>query len=257
MIQHLTAIWKFRHFLFSLVRLDLRQRYRRSAIGIGWSLLQPIAMATVMVFVFTSLLGVDRANYTKTLLLGMAVWGFCRESAVSGCQAFIAHESYIRQSPLPFALYPLRQVLGHAIHSSIALAVALAAVVIADGNLDHLAMLWAVAPVLVLLFIAGWAVATIFAFANVYFQDTQHLLEVGTQILFFLTPIIYSANDGIQWFHKINPVNIFLELIRRPLAGGELPDTRVYVYAIIMTAGLIAIASAVLARCQKRVVFHL
>ena len=256
MIEHLRAIWKFRHFLFALVRLDLRQRYKRSMIGIGWSLLQPIAMAIVLVFVFTNLLDADPKTYTKTLLLGMAVWGFCRESAVTGCQAFIAHESYIRQSPLPFALYPLRQILGQAIHSSIALGVAIVAVVMVDGPAS-LEMLWAVIPVLILLVMAGWAIATIFAFTNVYFQDTQHLLEVGTQILFFLTPIIYSSKQGLQWFHRINPVNMFMEMIRRPLAEGDLPPAKVYLYAMLFTVALIALAALVISRCQKRVIFHL
>ena len=123
MIQHLTAIWRFRHFLLALVRLDLRLRYRRSILGVGWSLLNPIAMTVVFTVVFSNLLGASATEYAPFLLAGMAVWGFLRESAVAGSRALISNESYIRQSPIPYGLYTLRTVLGQAIHSAIALAV--------------------------------------------------------------------------------------------------------------------------------------
>src|SRR5437588_4593802 len=105
MISHLTAIWKFRHFLLALVRLDLRLRYRRSILGIGWSLLNPIAMTIVFTVVFSNLLGNGARDYAPYLLAGMAVWGFLKESACVGCRALLANEAYIRQSPLPYGLY--------------------------------------------------------------------------------------------------------------------------------------------------------
>ena len=82
MIHHLTAIWRFRHFLLALVRLDLRLRYRRSVLGIGWSLLNPLAMTAVFVVVFSGPLGGGQASdYASSLLLGLAVWNFFREAA--------------------------------------------------------------------------------------------------------------------------------------------------------------------------------
>src|SRR5690349_20814982 len=118
MLKHMTAVWKYRHFLAALVRLDLRLRYRRSVFGIGWSLLNPIAMTVVFCVVFSTILGNggDPGKYAAYLLTGLAVWGFIRDSALNGCRAFIQNEAYIRQSPLPFSLYPLRTVLGQTIH---------------------------------------------------------------------------------------------------------------------------------------------
>src|SRR5947209_3121068 len=124
MIQHVRAVWKCRHFLMALVKLDLRQRYRRSVLGIGWSLLNPIAMTVVFTVVFSNLLGNgDPVNYAASVLTGMAVWGFLRDSTLNGCQCFMANEAYIRQSPIPYTVYTLRTVLGQAIHSLIALCV--------------------------------------------------------------------------------------------------------------------------------------
>lgn len=262
MIHHLTAVWKFRHFLLALVRLDLRLRYRRSILGVGWSLLNPIAMTVVFAVVFTSLLGGgDIARYVPHLLLGMAVWGFLRECTVSGCRALINNESYIRQSPLPYGIYPLRTVCGQAIHSMIALGVAVAVTAFYRPEFTPLALLYIV-PGLVLAFLASWAVATIFAFINVYFQDTQHLLEVGAQIVFFTTPIMYfpanlASKPDYAWLLVVNPVNLFLDLIRDPLATGQPPTTALLLQASAFTAVVIGLAAGTTAWLQKRVVFHL
>jgi lipopolysaccharide transport system permease protein len=261
MVTQLSAVWRFRHFLLSLVRLDLRNRYTRSALGIGWTVVQPVVMAGVFVLVFSGVLGMSPGRYVATLLLGLAVWGFVRECLVTGSGAFLAHETYIRQSLLPYALYPLRLVLGSAVHGGIALLVALAAVVMVDGSLDKLAVLPAVLPALALLVAAGWATATLFAFAQCFFQDTRHLLDVGCQMLFFLTPIVYPAellvNKGFGWLARGNPVNLFLELVRTPLATGEPPDLKLYLYAAGLTAGLAGVAVLAIRRGQRALVYHL
>jgi ABC-type polysaccharide/polyol phosphate export permease len=261
MLSQITTIWKFRRFLLALVRLDLRTKYKRSPIGLGWAVVHPLAMAAAYVTVFSGVLGMSPVTYAATLLLGLAVWGFFRESAVSGCLAIVSHETYVRQCPLPFGLYSMRFVLGYAIHGACALAVAVAFVVHVDGHAEKLRLLWAVVPALALIFAAGWAVATTFAFAQVYFHDTKHLLEVFSHMLFFLTPIVYPpgllVGKGLGWVARFNPLNVYLELVRYPLTAGELPDAKLYLYGTALTAGLCGLALVLTARCQKRAIFHL
>jgi lipopolysaccharide transport system permease protein len=261
MIGHLTAVWRFRHFLMALVRLDLRLRYRRSVLGVGWSLLNPIAMTVVFTVVFSNLLGSGAWDYAPSLLTGMAVWGFLKEAATVGSRALISNESYIRQSPLPYTLYPLRTVFGQAIHTAIALVVVVGLLMILQQSARPLLMLPAIVPGLVLAFLAAWGVATIAAFVNVYFQDTQHLLEVAAQIGFFLTPIIYPRsvldNQGLSWVVDLNPVTLFLDLIRAPLLTGEAPPAALLLTTTGVTAGLGLLAAGTTAWLQKRVVFHL
>jgi ABC-type polysaccharide/polyol phosphate export permease len=261
MIGHLTAVWRFRHFLMALVRLDLRLRYRRSVLGVGWSLLNPIAMTAVFTVVFSNLLGAGAWEYAPSLLTGMAVWGFLKEAATGGSRALIANEAYIRQSPLPYTLYPLRTVFGLAIHTAIALAVVVALLVLLQQSARPLLVFPAVVPGLALAFLAAWAVATIAAFVNVYFQDTQHMLEVAAQIGFFLTPIIYTRDvldrQGLHWVVDLNPVNLFLDLIRAPLLTGQVPASATYLAAAAMTGVLGLLAAGTTAWLSKRVIFHL
>ena len=155
----------------------------------------------------------------------------------------------------------MRFVLGYAIHGACALAVAVGFVVHVDGHAEKLWLMWAVVPVLAMIFVAGWAVATSFSLAQVYFHDTQHLLEIGAQILFFLTPIVYPPSlligKGLGWMARFNPVNLYLELVRYPMTAGELPEAKLYLYGAAITAGLVGLALVLTWRFQKRAIFHL
>ncbi|MBY0460460.1 MAG: hypothetical protein K2V38_24355, partial [Gemmataceae bacterium] len=103
MFRHLAAVWTARYFLFALVKLDLRLRYRRSVLGVGWSLLHPVAMTAVFTVVFSQLFGDGNpVGYAAYALSGLAVWAFLRDSATIGSKAFAQNESYIRQSPMPY-----------------------------------------------------------------------------------------------------------------------------------------------------------
>jgi len=262
MIHHLSALWKFRHFLMALVRLDLRQRYRRSVLGVGWSLLNPIAMTAVFTVVFSNLLGNgDPINYAASVLTGMAVWGFLRDSALNGCRCFMANEAYIRQSPIPYTIYTLRTVLGQAIHSLIALAVVMVMIAIFHSDASALLRVVIVIPGLLLILLAAWAATTISAFATVYFHDTQHLLEVLAQILFFLTPIMYTRrlldDKQLGWIVDANPVYWLMELTRTPLLTGRMPTVEMYAAGAAVTVALVGLAAGTVAWLQKRVIFHL
>lgn len=261
MFSQAAAIWKFRYLLLSLVWLDFRKRYNRSWLGVGWAVLHPLAMAGAYIVVFSGVVGLSTVDYTKTLLLSLAVWGYLRECAVSGCLAIIGHETYVRAYDLPIGLYSLRYAMGYAIHGLFALGVALAAVVGADLHFERLSLLWAVVPSLLLVFVAGWAFATMASFSQVYFHDTKHLLEVVSQMLFFLTPIVYPAellvSRGLGWMARINPVNVYLELVRYPLTTGQLPDAKLYLYGLGCTAGLVLCAGAAVVRCRKRFIFQM
>lgn len=268
MFRHLSAVWTARHFLLALVKLDLRLRYRRSVLGMGWSLLHPIAMTVVFTVVFGQLFGDSNPlGYAAFALAGLAVWGFLRDAATAGSKALLANEAYIRQSPMPYTLYPLRTVLGLAIHSLLALAVVVALVVVWKRDASALVGLGLAIPGMLLALVAAWAVATIGAFLTAFFHDISHLLEVGAQIGFFLTPIMYRRSmlddRGLGWLVDINPAHLYLSLIRDPLLNGVPTGNDLaqlggaYLSALALTAVLVGLAAGVVAWLHKKVIFHL
>src|SRR3954467_13402879 len=143
----IATVWRFRHFWLSLAGMDLRVRYRRSVLGIGWALLHPVVVTVVFCVAFASWLGTgDWRTVPPFYLAGLAVWDVIKHSAVQGSLTFPRNEPYIRQSPIPLAAYTLRTSLGTAVHFGIALAVAITAVGVLHPT-DHqtpICALWAV-----------------------------------------------------------------------------------------------------------------
>jgi len=101
---YLATVWRFRYFWMSLVRMDLRTRYRRSLLGVGWPLLQPLAMTGIFCLVFQQVMQVPIEKYVPNVLTGLVCWNFITACAVAGCHCFIIGEAYIRQCPLPLAI---------------------------------------------------------------------------------------------------------------------------------------------------------
>jgi ABC-type polysaccharide/polyol phosphate export permease len=258
---YLAEIWRLRHFWTALVRIDLRKRYRRSAIGMGWSLLHPIAMTAVLCLVFCHLLQMNVRTYAPFVLSGLTFWGFVMASVMDGCQCFFHGESYIRQHKAPLAIYPLRTTLGAGFHFLLGFGVALLLVWSMKG-FGNLPALVSLVPTFLLLFVVGWSLAICMGVANVMFQDSQHLIEVVMQIMFYMTPIMYTPDlllkrRCLAWIVYLNPFAAFLELIRRPLLDGQLPSTPTVLMASSAGLALAGAASLALWRFEKRMIFYL
>jgi ABC-type polysaccharide/polyol phosphate export permease len=305
--NYLGAIWRCRFFWMSLVKMDLRTRYRRSILGIGWSLLHPIAMTLIICLVFHEIMKIDVWHFCPYLLAGLACWNYIVASTTIGCQSLFQGEAYIRQYPAPLAIYPLRTTLGATIHFLMALVVVFSLMTYVriklgtaenDVNLAadrteqlltlrtgevpavkaaaaaplspeverlrrdfSLLPLVTLVPTICLLFVFCWSLAILAGFSNVYFSDTQHLCEVGFQIFFYLTPIMYPKsvleNNGLSWVLYANPLTTMLDLIREPVVEGRFPSWQLYSLACGIVAVAGGAAALALARLQRRVIFYM
>jgi lipopolysaccharide transport system permease protein len=257
---YLAAVWGCRHFWLSLVRQDVQGRYRRSAFGLGWSLLHPVATALVMCTVLHRLFQVDLCHFIPFLMAGLAFWGYLAGVTLQGCQCFVDAEPYIRQHPLPLAVYPLRAALRTLVDLLIALAVVVAMTACLRGFTSPLALAWLTVAI-VLLLIFGWSLAALAGYVHTVFRDTRHIAEVGLQALFYLTPVVYPpellTNTEMAWLVRFNPLVPFLNLIRLPLLEGADPSWRTLAAAAAVTAVVATAAAALRGHLQRRVILYL
>jgi ABC-type polysaccharide/polyol phosphate export permease len=262
--QYLSRIWQLRYFWLSLVKIDLKNRYRRSMIGVGWSLLHPILMTVVLCIVFGQFFHRgDIKSYAPFLLSGLVFWHFITTALNQGCHCFFNGESYIRQHPAPLAIYPLRATLGAGIHFGIGLVLVILMVWSVNG-FGNVPSLISLVPSLILIFVFGWSLALIFGVLNVLFQDCQHLIEVLLQVLFYATPIMYEPGEIIKnnptlvWYIKhANPLAVMLDLLRRPLLYGDFPSYRAYALGIAVVVFFAAIAALTMSKIEKKMIFYL
>jgi ABC-type polysaccharide/polyol phosphate export permease len=261
MVGYLSAIWSCRYFWLSLVKMDLRTRYRGSVLGLGWSLLQPLAMTVILCAVFRRIFQTNIVEYAPLLLTGLAFWSFFMSVVQTGCNCFHIAEPYIRQYPAPLAIYPIRSTLGAAFHFFVALVLVLMLTALFKWSLPSATALLALVPGILLLLVFVWAITVLLGLAQVHFPDSKHLAEVGFQALFYLTPIMYPATmlDGgrLGLILRCNPLSFFLQLLREPILHDQLASPSMYAGALLTVLVAVAGAAYALSRLERRFIFHL
>jgi lipopolysaccharide transport system permease protein len=259
-VGYLAEVWEYRYFWASLVKAELQRRYRRSLLGLGWSLLQPVSMTLVLSLVYSQVFGMGLATFAPLLLTGLAFWTFVSQNVTLGCGSLVVAEPYIRQQPVPLAVFPLRTVLTGGFHFLISLALALTFAWTVNGPSNPLA-LFSLVPTLALLFLFGWALGLLLGFCHVFFPDTEHLAEVVLQVLMFLTPIMYPPSllktNGLGLLLDWSPLAAFLALLRQPVVDGTFPSLGAYSLPLLTVAALIGLAMYAIARLERRVIFAL
>jgi ABC-type polysaccharide/polyol phosphate export permease len=267
MQAYLASIWNCRFFWLSLVKMDLRSRYRGSVLGIGWSLLHPIAMTAILCVVFKVVFRVQLREYAPYVFVGMTFWGYFTAVLVLGCNCFFQGESYIRQFPAPMAIYPLRTALASGFHFLVGLLLAILLAIAAaptgedTSRLHQLLALPSLLPTLILLLLLGWSVAILFGLLNVRFRDTRHLAEIALQGLFYMLPIMIPQESikgrRLEWVFRCNPLTPFLDLLRDPICYGHVPSLMTYTLAVTVVLLLCTAAIIALRVEERRLIFYL
>jgi ABC-2 type transport system permease protein len=189
-----------RELLWNLTLRELRGRYKRSLLGWGWSLLNPIAFMLVYTFAFSIVLDADpspgtpsgNSSYAFFLLTGLLPWSFFNVSVSEAMNSVVSNSALVRK-----VAFPREHLVISTIFAGIfTLAVELSVLTIALVFFGHMVLPWlplvVVTAVLVAVFAAGFGLAL--AAANVYFRDMTYLWGILVQAWFFSTPIVYAPD---------------------------------------------------------------
>jgi ABC-type polysaccharide/polyol phosphate export permease len=218
-------------------------------------------MTAILTVVFTSVFAVPVREYAPFVFLGIITWQFFTESMLQGCNAVRLGATYLRVRPIPLAIFPLRVVLSAGVHAGLGLIAAVTALGCMQGSTNAVALLWLL-PAAATFVIAAWSLACLCAILHARYSDTQQVVEISLQILFYATPVIYMPASLQQtgWLHTLiacNPFSAFLDLVRQPLLYGEAPRFASLAIVVTFTAALAVIAWVALQRVEKRVVLWL
>ncbi|MBF2088579.1 MAG: ABC transporter permease [Synechococcales cyanobacterium K44_A2020_017] len=233
--RHLSYLWDL---LRSLVDRDMKLMYKRSALGIAWTLISPLLQLLVFIFVFQVIIKMDIPQYSSYVFTGLLVWNWFQNSLFQATGIIISSRPLIRQPGFPNAILPIVVVTTGLIHFILALPV-LVVFLLIDG-----VQLTPVVLALPLLQIIQFALTVTFSYflasLNVTFRDTQHTLGVLLQFLFYLTPIFYelgSIPDRYWFIYGLNPMVHIVTCYRQILIWGTQPDW----LALAIIAGAIAV----------------
>jgi ABC-type polysaccharide/polyol phosphate export permease len=238
----LASAWAYRDLARHLVLRDLRLKYKGSTLGFAWSLANPLLMAAVYTVAFKYIVRLPVEHFPLFLLSGLLPWTFFTTALAGATSSIVDNGALVRKVAFPHLVLPLAAVLSQFVQSALMYALIVPAFALIEGTAGP--TLFALIPLalLLLLFTAGLGLAL--AAAYVAARDTRHLLEVGTQIWFWLTPIVYAPALVPE---KLTPV-----LLANPMAWfadafhGAVVDGRWPAWPSVLALTLAACASAAL-----------
>lgn len=244
-----------RDLLWVLVARDLKLRYKRSVLGVAWTLVLPLAQFLVIHFIFTEVLPLNMPNYAALVFSGLISWAWFHASLQFGALSVVGNRDMIRQTGFPLAVLPLVTVASNFIHFLLALPVL--AVILFYEQLHSGWALLAFPVVVAIQFALTLGLAYLVAVLQVYFRDTQHLLTVVLSLLMFLTPIFYDAKRvpaNFQPIYRLNPMVHIIGAYRSILMDGTPPGLGSMLGVGTVSALLLACAFGIYVRASRRFV---
>jgi lipopolysaccharide transport system permease protein len=252
--------------LRTLLRREIRMRYKGSVLGIVWALIYPLAMMGVYTLVFSVLWKTAGAipHYPLFVLTGLAVWGFFQASVQLGSASLISSGELIKKVWFPRELVPAAAVLAQTVVAGIMFAILIPVnLAFVPETARTLAL---VVPFFAALLCLALGLAWIFSVANVFYRDVEHLLAVLFLPWFFLTPVLYSLDlfpaaashrSVIHLMRYGNPITPYVEGIRAVILQATVPGTSLLLY-IFLAGPLTALLGLwVVQRYEDRVAIEL
>jgi lipopolysaccharide transport system permease protein len=213
MKEMLRAIWRYRHFILSSVKNDLRSRFARSKLGALWMILQPLAQVAIYSLVLSRIMvsklpGIDsQYAYSIYLLAGMMVWSLFSEIVTRSLTVFVENGSKLKKIVFPRVCLPLVTV-GSALVNNVMLFSATVGVFALLGHMPTEALVWM--PVLMLVTVAfSLGLGLLLGVLNVFVRDVAQFMAVVLQLWFWLTPIVYMSSiipEKLQGMMNLNPM---------------------------------------------------
>jgi lipopolysaccharide transport system permease protein len=251
----LRAAWGYRDLLRHLVLRDLRHKYKGSSLGFVWSLLHPLLMAAVYSVAFRFITPNGIAHFPVFLLSGLLPWMFFSASLGSAVGSIVDNSALVRKVAFPRLILPLAAVASQLVQFLLMYTVIVP--LMAVFGVGSSPALLALVPLILLqvLFTAGLALAL--ATVHVYARDTRHLLEVGLQVWFWITPIVYSAallplprllTRVLQW----NPMAHFITGYQNIIVNHATPPLLAFALLTVVAAGSALAGWLIFARYQRR-----
>ena len=222
-LQELREAINYRHLLFQLIRRDILTRYRRSVLGVAWTMLNPLGIMLVLSFVFSQIFTATRA-YPAYILSGLMAWNFFSQSTTSAMNSLVWGGGLLQRIYIPRASFGISAIGSGMINLVLSFVPLVIVMVITGAPVRITAAFLPVSILLLASFTLG--LGLMISTVAVYFPDVAEMYQIILIAWMYLTPIIYPETAIPQKYQLIlhlNPLYYLVKLWRVPLYDGRWP----------------------------------
>jgi homopolymeric O-antigen transport system permease protein len=239
----------------ALAHQDMRLRYRGSVLGPFWQTVTTIVMIGAMGLIYARLFHTNLKNYLPMLTVGLILWQFISGMITEGCGAFYSVQGIIQQVRLPFSLHVYRLVYRNILvlaHNFVIVPIVL---LLYPPPIEWPRLVLLI-PGMALILINGVSLSFLLGMISARFRDVPPIVLNIVQVVFFVTPIFWSADalGSFRWWAEINPIFAAIDVIRAPLLGQTTAPHSWQILAVV-TILFAVVSFAFFSRFRSRIAF--
>lgn len=255
----LKELYQYREMIFSLIRKDLRGRYKGSVLGFVWTFLNPLLQLIVYTVVFSILFPTTIEQFYIFLFVGLVPWLFFNTSLVGGATSVVTQENLIKKIYFPRLVLPISYVTSAFVNMLLTFLV-IFAVLLMSGFGIAWKIIWALPVIMIVEYVLALGIAMITSSLTVYFRDLEYILGIIAMAWMYLTPILYEVETIPEEFRSLiylNPMTGVILCYKEILYYKQLPEFETIGMATIVGIVFLLIGYICFNRLQKHFVEEL
>lgn len=250
---------KYGFLLQQLVIRDFKVKYKRSVLGVFWSLLYPVLTMAVMAVVFTNMFkfSTPGVNYLVYLMSGLVIFNYFSEATNNGMSSVVANFSLINKVYMPKYIFPLSKCLFVGINFLLTLIPLYAIIIITGTGVSVLHLLLPFVIICLFLFTVGFSF--ILATISVFLRDMFYIYGVIISLWTYMTPIMYDVAiipSNLQLIFKFNPLYWFIKFARDIILFKAVPTLNVWIYCSVFAIGFFLLGIIVFKKNQDKFIYY-
>ncbi|MCL2360835.1 MAG: ABC transporter permease [Defluviitaleaceae bacterium] len=259
MISFLSTRWKKYNFVFEeLVKRDFKKRYKRTILGMGWSMLGPLLHLFVMVLVFSHFFGRDIPHFIVYVFAGLKIYSFFSESTNQGMASLMSNSGIMTKVKVPKYLFLLSENVASLINFALMLIIFFIFAAI-DGVPFHPRFILLIYPIVTItLFNIG--VGLVLSALFVFFKDIKYLYGIFTLLVMWLSAIFYSVDTfslRTQRLFLVNPIFTHIHYFRLVVIHGVIPAWHIHLACAISAVVALLVGALFYKKFNSRFIYYM
>ncbi len=228
MLETLAQTWKARELLWALAEREIKARYRRSFLGLLWSLVTPLYQVALMTIVVKYIWRNPTPNYSVVYLCALVPWTFFQQGVLTSCASVIRSRDMVKRVWFPRHLVPLATVASCLFHMAMSIVILLVILLIIPVSFTWTHLLLIPLTLIEVVMVAG--ISLFVAALHSFYQDVEYILTNLISVFMFLTPVIYPIKwipgqyQGVRELVMLNPMATICEGFRGIIIDKQAPD---------------------------------
>lgn len=250
-------LWKelyaYREMIFSLVRRDLKGRYKGSILGFLWTFLNPLLQLLVYTFVFSTVMRNGINDYYLFLFVALVPWIFFSTSVSGGAKCIWAQKDMVKKIYFPREVLPISYVTSQFVNMLLSFLV-IFFVLIIDGRSIKLTAILCLPLIMLIEYFLALGVTMLSSALTVYIRDLEHILSIVVMAWQFLSPVMYSVDripEETRTIFYANPMTPIIVAYRDILYYGKVPEMNTLIHAALVSVVLMIIGTVIFGRLKR------